>query len=97
MATSGVTYGDLQQLLLSLGFVEESVEASHRAFRHRASDTVIVLAYGYDSTTPVRNEDLLSVRRHLHEKGLASARALAALRAKRARNVKSAEDRDSRK
>ena len=69
----------LRELLLSLGFTEEWVEGSHRAFRHEDSDTLIVLSPSYVSSTPVRDEDLVSVRRHLEEKGLANAAVLSAL------------------
>ena len=71
-----ITYAELGGWLAGLGFVEESVSFSHRAFRHRASGTLIVLAYYDDPDTAVREEDVISVHRHLEEKGLADARAL---------------------
>ncbi len=68
------TYGDLIQLLGRLGFQDESVEGSHWAFRHGASDTLILLAR-LKPEDSVRSEDLISVRRYLDSKGLMSAHA----------------------
>jgi predicted RNA binding protein YcfA (HicA-like mRNA interferase family) len=68
------TYHDLTGLLEQLGFQRESVEGSHHAFRHKASDTLIVLA-AFQPESPLRSEDLVSVRRHLDSRGLMDARA----------------------
>jgi predicted RNA binding protein YcfA (HicA-like mRNA interferase family) len=68
------TYRDLVQLLARLGFQDESVEGSHRAFRHGASETLILLAE-FEPEDPLRAEDLISARRHLVAKGLISAHA----------------------
>jgi predicted RNA binding protein YcfA (HicA-like mRNA interferase family) len=63
------TYRDLAVLLEELGFRGESVKGSHQAFRHVASDTLILLA-PLASNDTVRREDLISVRRHLDSKCL---------------------------
>jgi predicted RNA binding protein YcfA (HicA-like mRNA interferase family) len=68
------TYRELIELLETPGFQDASVEGSHRAFRHGASDTLILLA-DLKPEDPVRREDLISVRRHLDSKGLMAARA----------------------
>jgi predicted RNA binding protein YcfA (HicA-like mRNA interferase family) len=67
------TYRDLISLLEHLGFQDESVKGSHRAFRHAASKTLILLA-DLGSDDLVRGEDLISVRRHLDSKGLMDTR-----------------------
>lgn len=90
-----VTHGELRRLLVALGFVEESVEGSHRAFRHADSDTLIVLPDYRDLSEPVRDEDLISVRRHLEERGLAGPRDFAALVPAREPGARSAEGPDS--
>ncbi len=68
-----VSYKHLISLLEHLGFQDESVTGSHLAFRHRASDTLLLLA-DLKREDPVRREDLISVRRHLDSKGLMDAR-----------------------
>jgi predicted RNA binding protein YcfA (HicA-like mRNA interferase family) len=74
MSQSGqATYRELIGLLEHLGFQDESVEGSHRAFRHRASDTLILLA-DLKPEDAVRRQDLISARRHLDAKGLMAAR-----------------------
>lgn len=67
-------YMDLISLLEHLGFEDESVAGSHHAFRHRASETLILLA-DLKRDDSVRSEDLISVRRHLDAKGLMDASA----------------------
>jgi len=68
------TCGDLISLLEHLGFQDESVEGSHHAFRHSASETVILLA-DLKPDDLVRVEDLISIRQNLDSKGLMDARA----------------------
>jgi predicted RNA binding protein YcfA (HicA-like mRNA interferase family) len=66
-------YTNLISLLEHLGFEDESVAGSHHAFRHRASETLILLS-DFKTEDPVRSEDLISVRWHLDAKGLMDAR-----------------------
>jgi predicted RNA binding protein YcfA (HicA-like mRNA interferase family) len=68
------TYSDLISLLEQLGFQDESVAGSHQAFRHKASETLLLLA-DLKREDPVRTEDLISVRRHLDAKGLMDVHA----------------------
>lgn len=68
------TYTDLISLLEGLGFQDESVAGSHHVFKHRTSETLILLA-DLKREDPVRREDLISVRQHLDAKGLMDARA----------------------
>jgi hypothetical protein len=73
MSRSGpVTYGDLTALLQELGFRDESVERSHQAFQHPASETLILLS-PLTPDSPIRKEDLIAVRRQLDSKGLMHA------------------------
>ncbi len=46
---------------------------SHQAFRHRESETLVLLA-NVKREDPVQTEDLVSVRRHLDAKGLMDSR-----------------------
>jgi hypothetical protein len=69
-----ITYRDLAELLEELGFRDESVQGSHRAFRHAASDSLILFALAAPAD-PVRKEDFISVRRHLDSKGLMATAA----------------------
>lgn len=67
--SSGVTYAQLERLLLSLGFEDRSVEGSHRAFFHSALDTWIAFS-DHRADEFAREVDLASVRRHLVENGI---------------------------
>jgi hypothetical protein len=57
-----------------LGFEDESVEGSHRVFRHRRSNTVLVQAM-HAPHEAVNLVDLRSTRRMLDEKGLVAKSA----------------------
>ena len=89
------TYGQLCQLLLRLGFLDESVKGSHRAFRHADSDTLILFGEYYKRSTPLRDEDLVSVRRHLDEKGFVDADTFGRLFSAKKRSGINAQDRRS--
>jgi hypothetical protein len=65
-------YGALKKYLIDLGFVDESVPTSHLAFRHGESGTLILLSLQVGDNEAVRQEDLVSVRRHLVENNLIS-------------------------
>jgi predicted RNA binding protein YcfA (HicA-like mRNA interferase family) len=65
-------YSDLKKYLIDLGFIDESVKESHRAFRHVESGSLILLSRLIDDNEALREEDLVSVRRHLVENGLIS-------------------------
>jgi hypothetical protein len=65
-------YSTLKKYLINLGFTDESVKGSHLAFRHIVSGTLIPLSELTGDRQAVRQEDLVSVRRHLVENGLTS-------------------------
>ena len=65
-----VNYKTIIHVLLDLGFIDESVKGSHQAFRHVGSGTVILFSALFAEEELVRQEDLISVRRHLIENGL---------------------------
>jgi predicted RNA binding protein YcfA (HicA-like mRNA interferase family) len=64
-----LTYGDLHQVLIDLGFVANRVPDSHVSFRHEPSDTVILMAL-HASTEATKPIDVKYVRRVLDERGL---------------------------
>ena len=66
---SKVSYGQLERLLLSLGFENRSVKGSHRAFFHGPLDSWIAFS-DYSADEFAREVDLASVRRHLVENGI---------------------------
>ena len=80
-----ILYKDLVDLMTSLGFRDESVPGSHRAFRHAGSGTLILFSPLSHDEAIVRDEDLVSVRRHLVEKGLVRIRDFDRFLATRAR------------
>jgi predicted RNA binding protein YcfA (HicA-like mRNA interferase family) len=67
-----VTYGQLSQVLLDLGFIEHTVPKSHAGYRHEESETVILLA-PHASEDIARPLDVRYVRRVLNETGLLDA------------------------
>ena len=64
-----LTYAVLHKLLTSLGFNPKPVRRSWQAYHHRASDALILLRKRRP-TANVSEPDILSIRRHLVEKGL---------------------------
>jgi hypothetical protein len=70
------TYAQLHRLLIELEFTIEQTEAHLQVYRHAASDTLIVLA-SHVLEEPVRDADLISIRKHLIEKGIIDEHALA--------------------
>jgi hypothetical protein len=69
MMTRSITYGDLYRLLAQLDFIDVSGDCPWKAYRHGATDTVVLLA-NRDPDLPARPADLVSVRRHVVDKGL---------------------------
>jgi hypothetical protein len=65
-------YSAFKKYLIDLGFIDESVKESHRAFRHAETGAVILLSLLIGDNEGVRQEDLASARRHLVENGLIS-------------------------
>jgi hypothetical protein len=69
MTTRSVTYGDIYRLLAQLDFVDVSSECPWKAYRHDATDTLILLAR-CEPESPARPADLVSVRRQVVDNGL---------------------------
>jgi predicted RNA binding protein YcfA (HicA-like mRNA interferase family) len=65
-------YKTIIGVLLDFGFVDESVKGSHRAFRHAGFGTLILFSDVHEDNDLIRDEDLVSVRRHLVENRLVS-------------------------
>lgn len=78
MITDPVTYQQLENALVRLGFTRQRVEPKWLRYEHPESDTVIVLVEKKPSDH-VRITDAVSARRHLVEKGLVGAQELEAL------------------
>jgi hypothetical protein len=64
MIARKITYRDLDDFLVHLGFQGSVTDRQWRVYHHSPSDTLIVLA-GHDHSLPARDSDLVSVRRHL--------------------------------
>ena len=69
-----VTFADLRQFLLRLGFVETRVPKSHLVYQHASSGTVLTVR-PYRPRDHVDATTLIVVRRHLVERGLIEAAA----------------------
>jgi hypothetical protein len=65
-------------LLLGLGFRREPAESHWQVYRHDVSNTVFVFS-AQPPDMPARDIDIVSVRRHLGEKGLVDDRAFGQL------------------
>jgi hypothetical protein len=65
-------FAALRRILLDLDFEEIVVPGSHIGFKHAPSDSVFMFR-PYRPDERVGLADLLSVRRHLDERGLMSA------------------------
>lgn len=66
---AGITYAELDRLLVELGFTEVPVKPSWKAYRWAASEKLVLLPNQPQDST-VRPVELASVRRHLVEAGL---------------------------
>jgi hypothetical protein len=69
MVHNEVTYGQLEELLLQLGFVRQDVGSQWHRYEHAVSDTEIILA-AKPPTEPARPSEVASARIHLVAKGL---------------------------
>jgi hypothetical protein len=67
-----LTFAELRQFLLGLGFQEDLAKQIYPRFRHRPSDTVFMFR-PYKPTDRVNPGDLVAVRRFLDERGLMEA------------------------
>jgi hypothetical protein len=75
MSNDAITYKQLEDVLVYLGFSGRRVEPKWLRYEHPASDTVIVLV-DKKANEWVRATDALSAQRHLVEKGLISEEEL---------------------
>lgn len=66
-----ITYRQLHQFLLDLGFTKVETEGPQRAYRHEPSDTTFIFG-DHTLATAVTATDCAGVKRVLDEKGLLS-------------------------
>ena len=79
MATSNsITYKQLDEVLVHLGFDRQRVQSKWLRYEHPASQTVIVLAAKKPNEL-VRVTEAISARRHLVEKGIIGEEEIEAL------------------
>ncbi len=69
MPTSNLSFAALRRLLLDLDFEEKAESASHIAFEHPPTDTLLLFR-AYRPQEKVSVPDLLSVRKQLDERAL---------------------------
>lgn len=69
MIVKDVKFAELEQLLLSIGFVEVPTTGSHRVYEYSPLGTLVVLP-GYEQQANVRTMHIVAVRKILHENGL---------------------------
>jgi len=70
-----IHYDELHDLLLSLGFIFRRTKDGNRAYRHAASDTLILLG-PHANQLVVRQADLLAVRKYVIEKGIETSQRM---------------------
>jgi predicted RNA binding protein YcfA (HicA-like mRNA interferase family) len=70
---NNITFAELEQLLLGLGFVSQPAQGTHRVFLYPALGTLVVLP-GYNKNDWVHPAHLVSVRKILAENELMSAK-----------------------
>lgn len=68
---NNVSYADLRQTLLRLGFTEHTVPTSHHYFSHEATGVVILLPL-YSDQEPVASRNLIAVRGTLDDWNIAN-------------------------
>ena len=74
MRKNGITFEELRELLLELGFSESSPQPYRIRFEHRATETVLLFR-AYNSDETVNDRELVVVRRQLVDNGLIEAPA----------------------
>jgi hypothetical protein len=75
MRKNRVTFAELRELLLELGFAESIPHANRLRFEYPATGTVLLFP-AHDGSDPVGDRDLVVIRRQLVDNGLIEARAL---------------------
>ncbi|MGB3636380.1 MAG: type II toxin-antitoxin system HicA family toxin [Rivularia sp. (in: cyanobacteria)] len=69
MIIRDIKFAELEQLLLSIGFVEITTTGSHKVYEYSPLGTLVVLP-GYEQQANVRTMHLVAVRKILDENGL---------------------------
>ncbi|BAZ40300.1 hypothetical protein NIES4101_62610 [Calothrix sp. NIES-4101] len=69
MMTRDIKFAELEELLLSIGFVEIPTTGSHKVYEYSPLGTLVVLP-GYEQQANVRTMHLVAVRKILDENGL---------------------------
>ena len=69
MRKNGVTYGELRQFLLKLGFAESTAQANQIRFEYSAAGPILLFP-AHDGTETVTTRDLVVIRRQLLDNGL---------------------------
>ncbi len=69
MTNDNVTYGQLNDLLMGLGFRPRMLDEDRMAYFHKPSGSLFLL-HNRPSNTPARESDLNHVRFQLHWRGL---------------------------
>ncbi len=66
---NGITFGELRELLLEVGFSEFPQERDRLRFEHPVTGTILLFR-PYDSDEAVTHRDMVVVRRQLVDNGL---------------------------
>ena len=66
---NGITFGELRQLLLEVGFSESPQERDRLRFEHPVTGTILLFR-PYDSNEAASRRDMAVVRRQLVDNGL---------------------------
>ena len=82
MDMKAISFGEIESLLIGLGFVRLQTTGDHRAFRHEESDTLIVLP-GWPADNELDAIHRAVVRRMLDERGVIDGDAFDSLLAQR--------------
>jgi hypothetical protein len=72
MRKNGITFEELRELLLDLGFSESSQPPNRIRFEHPATGTVLLFR-AFDSNETVNDPEIVVVRRQLLDNGLIEA------------------------
>ncbi len=69
MRKNGITFGELREFLLEMGFSESSQQPNRIRFQHPATATVLLFR-AYDANETVNDREMVVVRRQLVDNGL---------------------------
>ncbi len=74
MSKHGITFDELRELLVDLGFCQSSQEPNRTRFEHPTTGTVLLFR-AHESKEIVNDRDMVVVRRQLVDNGLIEASA----------------------